>query len=64
MKGLRTFLGNMFSDHGMFSRGYPDAQSMMYSYIAFPGEPRDVEKPVKPDSARVINFMDYKLRRA
>ena len=64
MKKLRSFLGSMFSDHGRFDHPYTDAQSIMYSYITFSGAPRKNGTTHKPCPDNIINFNDFKLRRA
>ena len=64
MKALKNFFNRMFSDHGSISRPPMDAASLMYSYITFSGERnRDTDKPVNK-GGKLINFTEYKLRRA
>ena len=48
----------------IFGNPYMDAQQFMYSYITFSGDPHKQEGSNKPNMGNIINFTDYKLRRA
>ena len=64
MKAFKNFFNRMFSDHGSISRPPVDAASFMYSYITFRGERKcDTDNPANK-GGKLINFMEYKLRRA
>lgn len=70
MKKLRNIFNTLFSgnpdlpDERVFGNPYMDAQQFMYSYITFSGDPRKQEGSNKPNMGNIINFNDYKLRRA
>ena len=64
MKSIKRFFNYLLSDHGIVDSPRTDGASIMYSYITFSGVPRDTEirQKTKPDN--VVNFNDFKLRRA
>lgn len=64
MKGVKAFLGNIFSDRGVFSIPHTNAESLMYGLSAFSADVRKINIPKKPQTGNLISFTEYKLRRA
>ena len=64
MKSIRRFFNYLFSDHGIVDRPRIDGASIMYSYITFSGVPNDTEIKQKTKPDNIIDFNDFKLRRA
>lgn len=70
MKKLKGFFGKFFydnpdiPDNRIFGNPYMDAQQFMYSYITFSGDSRKQEGSNAPNMGNIINFTEYKLRRA
>ena len=64
MKAFKNFFNRMFSDHGMISSPPEDAASLMYSYITFTGERKSRKDEPLNKGGKLINFTEYKLRRA
>ena len=64
MKKIGSFFGKMLSDCGNHGRPGIDPQGIMYSYIIFSGAPRKINKNHKNPPDNIINFNDFKLRRA
>lgn len=64
MKKLKSFFNSLFSDHGIMDRPNTDAQSIMYSFITFSDVSGNYKTNDKTKTDNVINFNDFKLRRA
>lgn len=64
MKSIRKFFNYLLSDHGIVDSPRIDGASIMYSYITFSGVPRDTKSKQKTKPDNLINFNDFKLRRA